>query len=231
MDAGYGSLWLGICTSPPSLLRVDPATGQIVATVTLPVSGLAEESSVAAAEGSVWLLSSSASIVRIAPKTGKIVTTFDVPSGAAGVRAAFGALWVPDHDKGELLRIDPDTGKVTDTIEVGAGPRFLAVGEGSVWVLNQADGTVSRVDPTARSVAATITVDTGPVDGGDMAAGGGFAWARVSSSLVAKIDPRTNTVVARYGPASGSGGVIADGSATWITAHDVNSVWRFPAGS
>jgi YVTN family beta-propeller protein len=130
---------------------------------------------------------------------------------------------------GSLLRVDPASRQVVARIAVGSGPRFLAVGEGGVWVLNQFDGTVSRVDPRTNTVTATITVSDAAVEGGDIAAGGGSVWARVSDSLVARIDPRTNKVVARYGPSAGSGSVAADDKAVWVSAHDINAIWRLPA--
>jgi virginiamycin B lyase len=71
-------------------------------------------------------------------------------------------------------------------------------------------------------------VEAVPITGGDLAIGGAFVWARISSALVANIDPQTNTVVARFGPASGSGSVAADDQAVWITAHDVDKVYRLP---
>ena len=64
--------------------------------------------------------------------------------------------------------------------------------------------------------------------GGDLAVGGGFVWARVSGWLVSKIDPTTSEVVARYGPPAGSGSVAADETALWISAHDVDVVYRLP---
>jgi len=137
-------------------------------------------------------------------------------------------LWVTNYQNDTLLRLDPKTMEVVATIPVGSGPRFLTVGEGGVWVLNQTAGTVSHVDPTANAVVATVPVDSGVIDGGDIASGGGAVWARASDALVAKIDPRTDAVVARYGPSSGSGGVAADTDAAWIAAHDVNSIWRLP---
>jgi hypothetical protein len=73
-----------------------------------------------------------------------------------------------------------------------------------------------------------VVVDQGQIDGGDIAVGGGSVWARVSSSLVVRIDPGSNVPTAVYGPASGSGSAAADASAAWISAHDVNSVWRLP---
>ena len=52
----------------------------------------------------------------------------------------------------------------------------------------------------------------------------------MSGALVAKIDPRTNMVTARYSPPAGSGSVAADARALWISAHDVNAVFRLPLG-
>jgi hypothetical protein len=79
-------------------------------------------------------------------------------------------------------------------------------------------------------VTATVKVDDGPIDGGDLAIGGGYVWARVSSWLVTKIDPTTARVVARYGPAAGSGSVAADEVAVWVSAHDADLVYRLPLG-
>jgi hypothetical protein len=52
--------------------------------------------------------------------------------------------------------------------------------------------------------------------------------ARRSLVATASIDPMTNEVVARHGPPAGSGSVADDEEAAWISAHDVNAVWRLP---
>ncbi len=78
------------------------------------------------------------------------------------------------------------------------------------------------------TAVATIAVDDGAIDGGDIAVGGGSAWARVSGSLVVEIDPASNTATTAYGPPNGSGSVAANGAALWVSAHDVSSVWRLP---
>ena len=67
-------------------------------------------------------------------------------------------------------------------------------------------------------------------EGGDLTVGGGSVWARGSDKLLTRIDPRRRRVVARYGPSSGSGAVIVGRGAVWISAHDVNTVWRLPLG-
>ena len=228
-DIGYGSLWFGVCGGTPEVLRVDPRSGKVTATVRLRgVSDIQEESSVAAGAGSVWLLASPGLLVQINPRTNAVVRVVKAPAGASAIRASADALWVTVHTDSTLLKIDPRTLKTLATVPVGPGPQFLALGAGAAWTLDQGGGSVTRVDlATARAVA-TIQVDTGSVDGGDIAVGGGFVWARVTDGLVAKIDPRTNTVVARYGPPAGSGSAVADGTAAWITAHDSNSVYRLP---
>ena len=118
-------------------------------------------------------------------------------------------------------RRDPSTGALVTSVPTGMVRRFFAVGEGAVGCRSGVDGTVDRVDPATNRAVATITVDSGAVDGGDLAVGGGFVWARVSDTLVAKIDPATNTVLARYSPEAGSGSVAADAdNAPASGAHD-----------
>jgi hypothetical protein len=43
-----------------------------------------------------------------------------------------------------------------------------------------------------------------------------------------RIDPRDNTVTETYGPPSGSGAVTVGDDAVWVSAHDINRVWRLP---
>lgn len=224
MDVGFGSLWAGDCGSG-NLARIDPATASVTAKIPIR-GGLVEEGSVGAGEGGLWLVTATAALIKVDPAKDTL-TTYVAPAGAARVRAGLGSVWLTVPGEDHLLRIDPTDGSVEATIDVGDGPRFLAVGEGGVWVMNNGDGTVSHVDPDGK-VVATIVVSPGPVDGGDIAAGGGFVWARISSALIAKVDPNTDLVVATYGPRSGSGSVAADGSAAWVSAHDVQSVWRLP---
>jgi hypothetical protein len=61
--------------------------------------------------------------------------------------------------------------------------------------------------------------------GGDIATGHGSVWVRGKETLLSVIDPRTNEVVARYGPPAGSGAVRATPEGIWVSAHDVNALW------
>jgi hypothetical protein len=71
-------------------------------------------------------------------------------------------------------------------------------------------------------------VSSTPVDGGDIAVGCGAVWARVTDELVARNDPATNEVVARYGPPTDDGSVACADHVLWISAHDANTIWRVP---
>jgi hypothetical protein len=47
-----------------------------------------------------------------------------------------------------------------------------------------------------------------------------FAIAVVCIAALAEIDPETNEVVARYGPQSGGGGVLAAYRSLWVSRFD-----------
>jgi virginiamycin B lyase len=229
MGAGEGSLWIGTC-GDPVITRVDAATGAVQATIPMDVpTWLRDRSSVSVGEGSVWALSDGNEplLVRIDPATNAVVDRFPVAVGSSALQAGLGAVWITNCDEEILLRIDPATGERVATIDVGYYPDALAIGEGSIWVVDQEDGTVSRVDPTTNTRVAVIPVSDVGIDG-DIVVAGGSVWVHVNDALLAQIDPTTNAVVARYGPAAGHGSVAGDDKAVWVTAADPAAVWRLP---
>jgi glutamine cyclotransferase len=231
MDQGFGSLWIAVCSSPGRVLRLDPASGKVLARISLPPDlAVLEEGSVGSGEGFVWVVATGQqrTLVKIDPTTNRVVDRVPVEVGVVAARVGEGALWTTNVVTGAVERRDPSTGRLVTSVPTGKGARFFAVGEGAVWVQNNIDGTVTRVDPATNRAVATIRVDRGPVDGGDLAVGGGSVWARVTDTLVARIDPATNTVVARYSPPQGSGSVAADAGALWVSAHDKDVVYRLP---
>lgn len=224
-DVGFDALWTASCDEPV-IWRIDPTDGAVLATVRLPVAGIQDEGSVAAGEGGVWAVSSANQLVKVDPATNQVAGTWPLPAGAAAVRAGHGSLWVTVSTADQLLRIDPADPASQTAIDVGSYPRFLAVGDDAVWVMNQRDGAVTRVAPDG-TVVATIAVSA-PIDGGDIAVGGGSVWVQPGGELLIQVDPVTNAVAATYGPPSGSGSVVADDTAVWVSAHDTESIWRLP---
>ena len=228
MDVGFGSLWVGGCKQH-RLYRIVPSSGlPFTPPIDLPIPAIREESSIAAGEGGVWIVSTDHRLVRVDSVTNRADSdTWPLPEGAAAARSGLGSIWVTVSPTDTLLRVSPADPKTSQAIKVGKRPRFLAVGDDAVWVMNQGDGSVTRVD-RAGAVVATIQVSDVPIQGGDIAVGGGAVWVRTEQDLVVRIDPTTNAVTARYGPPSGSGSVAADDDALWVSAHDTASVWRLP---
>jgi virginiamycin B lyase len=225
MDVAFDRLWFADCVAG-TVLAVDPATARVARTYTLNGSLAVEEGSVGAGEGAIWVSTTDSSLVRLDPKTGA-TSVFPLPGPGAGVRAGLGSVWVTMPSTDQVLRVDPKDGKVVAVITAGLGPRFLTIGGDSVWVQNNGDGTVTRISADG-VVTDTIAVSMSPVDGGDIAYGGGFVWPRISAALIAKLDGKTGQLLATYGPASGSGSVAAGDDAAWVSAHDVTAVWRLP---
>ena len=231
-DVGFGALWTATCNRP-GLARIDPVRNIQKGFVSLSIPGTLDgEGSVGAGAGGVWLVVDdpgcfACRVARVNPKSMKVVAKVPVRPNAASVRVGYGAVWVTNPSAGLLQKINPRTNRVVATTKVGSQPRFFDVGEGGVWILNQGTGRVVRVDPRTAKVVSSIPA--GVVgEGGDMTVGGGWAWARGTQTLLTRIDARTNAVVERYGPSSGSGAAVVGFGAVWVSAHDVNTVWRLP---
>ena len=225
----FGSLWTATCERP-GLARIDPRTNRVAKHLRLDVAGDGE-GSIGAGAGAVWVLVDAENcqacrLAEVDPMSMRVRRTVAVTGGAAAVRYGAGSAWVTNPAAGLVEQVDPGRGKVRRRIPVGSNPRFLAVGEGAVWTLNQGDGSVTRVDPTTGDTTEVPVGFAG--EGGDATAGGGWVWVRGGSDLLARLDPVEGRVVEKYGPASGSGAVVVGFGAVWVSAHDVDTVWRLP---
>ena len=139
-----------------------------------------------------------------------------------------------DADQQTLSRVEPDTGRAA-TFATGATPTDVAAGPSDVWVqegvrndAGQAAGpvpvTLTRVDPRSRTARARIALPRGgglvsrAVDD-HIALEADAVWTIGPGGVVARIDPRTERVVARLrgfparAVAAGDGGV-------WLLAID-----------
>jgi virginiamycin B lyase len=230
MEAAFGSIWTATC-DVAGVARIDPATSAVI-TIPLTDSITDSESSVGAGEGGVWVVVGTAqqSLVKIDPTSNTVAGSYPISSGARGVRVGFGSVWVANAIENTLSRVDPRDGSVDAVIGVGDQSQFLAIGDDAVWVLNQGEGTVSRVDPATDTVTATIAV--GQPLTGDIVVGEGSVWVRGAwdggGTMLVRIDPHTDRVVARYGPDVGGGGVAVSDGVAWISSEDRSTIWRLP---
>ena len=159
--AAAGSLWISCCRLPPTLLRVDPATGRVLARIDR------VERVVASGTGFLWALDweegRASRLVRIDTETHATV-----PIGALGFRwfdltVADGAVWASSPKDGSIVRLDPLTGEANQRIPVGGEPGALAAGAGAVWAAIGKDATVTRYVIAADRIEA-IDVGGTPID-------------------------------------------------------------------
>jgi TolB protein len=167
---GEGAVWVARATSNDpavpipagEIVRLDPATGEVLARIPLDQVG-----PLAVGEGSVWVANyprdeAPATLLRIDPTTNSVSDVIDLPllayEVAKGDRAflpndvavGFGRVWVSTA-RGTVVSIDPGTGEaVTQDGEPATILDGLAVGAGSVWTWSgfcPPYGAVLEIDP------------------------------------------------------------------------------------
>jgi glutamine cyclotransferase len=102
--------------------KIDPATGQVVASI--PAPGQGEDSGLTWAEGSLWVGQyRSRKIHQIDPATGAIRRTIESNRFVTGVTWVDGELWhgTWEGDESELRHIDPATGAVLERLQMPPG--------------------------------------------------------------------------------------------------------------
>jgi YVTN family beta-propeller protein len=248
---GDGAVWLseaipGVGSGSPTgaLVRIDPATNAVVATV--PVGRSPE--GLAFTAGAVWSANHrsdqpqdaapphtfSVSRVDVASNTATanvvVETRADTGDswlnfccGPQGAAAGAGSVWVADTTTNQVSRIDPATNTVTARI---ANPGHQACGsmaanDTSVWLTEGCNSEgLWRIDPASNRVAATLQL---PGAGGDVRLAFGSVW--VSTSLIGgfaaaketltRIDPLTNRVVGRT-PIPSAGPLAVGDGVLWM---------------
>ncbi len=165
---GGGSLW---AINPDfTVARIDPASGDLVATV--PVRAGA---AIAAEGDEIWVVGDDfRSVQRIDPRTNRPGQRVEVgASFLADVAVGGGSVWASAPDDGVVWRIEPRPKPITRTVEVGRGAASISFADGALWVANTLDGTVLRIDPATNSVAGTTSIAGTPLG---IAAEEGNAW-------------------------------------------------------
>jgi YVTN family beta-propeller protein len=103
MTVGAGALWVQNRLDG-SVSRVDPITNREIARIQ--THAPTPWGDIAAGNGAIWLSVDSTPVTRIDPHTNTVSDQFVGGSGADAIRVGFGALWVADHEHGEVWRID-----------------------------------------------------------------------------------------------------------------------------
>ena len=223
LATGFGSLWIPLCTAPPSLAKVDLIANTL--TAVFAVGPAAAEAGITVGAGSVWLVvDRSGTLARIDPKTGAVRQTVHLPAGSYNPHFSNGRIWTTHAEGAELTGVDAGTGAVVATARTGPNPRFLTSGDAAIWTLNQGDGSLTRVDQHAGQAPRTIALHT-PGHGGDIAFSGGFVWSTMAKIPLSLIDAASDALLCQWlGPGGDSLGIGHE--AIWLTDYHAGTIAR-----
>ena len=211
---GHGAVWVGFHREP-YVVRIDPSTNRVVATVRTP----ARDCGLGIGDGRLWAAHCASApgaqdtgLSRIDASSNRLVTTLRTPSTFSPTFGG-GSLWViagqPEAAL-EAWRIEAGTDDVSAKIALGGEAFTTAFGFGSLWVAYVDGSGVARIDATTNTVTARIATGSGPLMA--VAADEGAVWALpAEEARIYRIDPATNTA-ASYALPAAPGGYFAQGS-------------------
>jgi virginiamycin B lyase len=231
MTISAGSLWVADCKEK-TVNRIDIRTAKRTAVIPTGLASPDGEMNVVAGAGSIWVASDKTGVVaRIDPATNTVIASVKVSPGSCYLAFGEGALWVVSAGSQTVQKVDPASNTAVTTTPLGKAPGFLAAGEGGVWVQEQGDGTVARIDPVTGGITGRVKVDA-TLKWGDIDTGGGKVWLRTTMGQTFVVfDPKSLAILARVGPAAGSGALRYTPEGIWTSAHDVHTLssWADPS--
>ena len=258
LAVGDGAVWVTL-DDKQRIVRIDPATLNVVATITNPLA--AEWApGIAVGAGAVWASNpipspgnsaDAGALLRIDPATNTVAATISVGRSPEGIAFAGGAVWTANHRSDTPLgapdphlfsvsRVDPGSNREAGRIVVErrtssdsdpwthycCGPQGMTAGAGSLWVGDTTPHTVYRIDPAGNAVVAAIENPNGDTCGG-MAASDTAVWiaSGCDFNAVWRIDSATNTVAGTVTVPGEARDVALGFGSAWAT---VGSTQRSP---
>ena len=136
------------------------------------------------------------------------------------------AVWVSSSSVNHVVRLDAKTNQPGTIITVPKPCSGLAVDFGSLWIPSCGDHNLVRAD--VRTGAIQATIPAGPIDSeGGIATGAGSVWLVTSkASELDRIDPATNTVIAKINLPPGSFNPIFANDSIWVSSNHGNALVR-----
>jgi sugar lactone lactonase YvrE len=176
------------------------AVAAIGAVVALPRAG-----AVAAGAGTVAAYSTS---------SGELTSAARVGRGPASVAVGAGAVWVANLEAGTLSRVDPGTGDEEASGGVGTRPSEVVIVGATLVVADPFADSVTFVDAATGAVIGSISLHAA-----SMAATADAVWvADDVGGRVARVDPRTQDVVASVPVEGGVSAIAASSTGVWAGA-------------
>lgn len=196
------SVW-AIAPAEQAVVRVDPLTNAVVATIPLE----ANATSIAVDQSSLWVsLYATSTVLRINTATGEVEASIRDLSTPFGIAIYQDAVWVTSLMSDRVTRIDAATNEIVEQIVI-AWPRApygihacnlcvwdVLANEAGVWVIMNYNEFIARIDPATSRLVAVISVGT---EAKSLASDPRGIWVGTIGSLgVILIDAESNEVVA-----------------------------------
>jgi DNA-binding beta-propeller fold protein YncE len=218
---GFGSVWV-VDYRPPSLVRIDPATNRVIASI--PLTGHACLG-IAVMRDALWVADCEHhGVVQIDPVTNRVARTIPIDfrvDDEGALIAADGSLWLFVTDSlaasSTLERVDPATGRIQARIPVGAGAYVVAGDSVTLWVSATHGAELERIDAGYNAVTAHVAVTPRPKF---LALGAGGVWVlHQATGSVSLIDPERAVVVATVaaGVPTPWGDITTGAGAVWVS--------------
>jgi YVTN family beta-propeller protein len=200
-------------------MRIDLATGAVVARIPLPGSS---PWSIAAGEGAVWSVALQGSTVyRIDPATNRSAAQVQLGVGVPYLCAGGGAAWAADDGGSSLPRINPATNQVVASIPVGNGPAGFAFDGTWAWVLNHRENTLDRIDPGTNTATRTaFGLGSENVAAERIAVFGGDLWVTGRGLDLVRVSRPGGEIVGRTEIGTGGIDVRTDGTSLWVASYE-----------
>jgi YVTN family beta-propeller protein len=169
MVATANALWVTI-PEANSVIRVDPSTNKIVASIQTGKSPMG----ITAGEGAIWVTNGrDKSVSRIDPQVNAVTATIRVGTYPDSIVVGDGAVWVANAEGcwgcvGTISRIDPAKNAVVKTIKTWkygteVSPSDLLFQDGILWAI--AAEHVLRIDPEKNKIVKWILIPSKKIFG------------------------------------------------------------------
>ena len=208
VTACAGSVWVAVGAGRDEIVRIDPASGDVV-------GAIKDGFNLTCLDGEPWAAVGGAEIRHVNAETTGTVAS--VPVGTYYVGVGAGSVWAPSGP--DVVRIDPETAEVVATIPIHPYLDVTEVegNEDAVWATVKSADMVYRIDPATNTVVAEIPA--GAFAHGILVQPGAVWISNAHEETVTRIDPATDEALFVDGPGSGVG--LGEGSGyVWSSSRD-----------
>ncbi len=156
----------------------------------------------------------------------KPLATFEVPGAPDWMAVTDDSVWVTSSPKNTVTQLDGKNNTVGHVVTVAKPCSGLVFAFGSIWSPSCGENALLRFN--ARSGVIEAKIAAGPAESeGGIAAGDGSVWMLIpDSSILARIDPTTNSIQKRIAVPGGSVACTFGSGAIWVTSPAKSVVAR-----